>query len=509
MQKPFKLRYASQIAGTFVILALTLLMVGIFVASNQQGWFDGEFTLRTKFGVKTGSFGLREGNDVMIMGTLAGRVGQIKPNADGRMETTFIIKNSFKQFVQKDSIATVRKKFVAAGDSFVEIEPGQGSEVLNGDYITCSKDEEIMETAQALLSDVQKVVVPMVEEVQELLEHVNAILTDLEEGKGIAGALINDPALAKDVKEVVHNSNLVIKESQKTFRETTRLIRAAQKSWFFRKHVEQDVNVDELLSPLYMSDDALASLRDFAEDALAQARAENKPVRIAHNACLVGYTKLLDGKHKEVQLLLDEARVELASAGRKVTYPILLEAELLRKKGQDKAAMSLVLRAMKDLKRSERELHVQCLLMIADILCDLNMPAQSRESLKDASYYVKKLKSPAVSASAEHIMGRIHDIEKDYKNAGAKFDDESQLRRNAGQFHAMIAALDSSAKVYEKLGDHDKSADRYFRAGRSLLYSGESKAAENRLQKALFAAKKSDNEYIANQATVILNKSRE
>lgn len=508
MHKPFKFRYASQVAGTFVIITLLILLVGIFVASNQQGWFEGKFTLRTKFDTKTGAFGLREGNDVMILNTLAGNVGKIRPTEDGQVETAFIIQNRFKQFVRTDSVAKVRRKFVAAGDSYIEIEAGDGAMVSEGDYIVCVKDEEIMDTAQAVLSDVQKVVLPLVEEVQEMMEHLNAIFSDLEEGKGITGALINDPALAKDIKEVVHSSNIVMEESQKTFRESTRLIRAVQKSWLLRKYVEEDKSSDEMLSPLYMSDDAVSSLRDYSKDALELARTQNNPLSIAHSACMLGYMHLKDGKYNDAQVLLDEARSELAFIGKRISFPMLLEGELLRKKGQDEAALNLARHVMTNLGKSDMELQIQSRLMAADILCDLNRPAEARKELRDAEYYIKKAKSSAVSASSVHIMGRINDIEKDYRTAGLQYDEESKLRQQAGQYTAMTLALISSGNVYEKSGIFDQSADRYFRAGRSILYEGDLGSAQSLLQKAISSAQKAGNDYIVTQASVMLNQSR-
>ena len=56
MSKPFKFRYASEIAGTFVALAVLLLVAGVFVAGKTQGWMEGTFTLKTTFETDEGSF---------------------------------------------------------------------------------------------------------------------------------------------------------------------------------------------------------------------------------------------------------------------------------------------------------------------------------------------------------------------------------------------------------------------------------------------------------------------
>jgi len=505
MEKTFKLRHANEVAGTFVIVSMLLLVAGIFVASNKQGWFEGKFELMASFNAESGAFGLREGSDVIIMNTLAGRVDEITPTADGNMQISLIIKESFRQFVSDDSVARVKKKFVAAGDSYLEIDSGKGRAITDGSFIKIVKDEEIMDTAQAVLADVQEVVLPMVEEVQEMLVHMNAILTSLDAGEGTAGTLINDTDLAKDMKSVVRNSDVLLVDTQETMRETTRMIKAAQKTWLLRKHVESDESEGAKLSPHYFSDKTVSIIEKEAEAGLREARSQNNPHSIARNALNSGYIQLLNSNYDEALLLIDEARRELVSVGDAAVSADILHADLLSRSGNKSAALGLLLSSKNKLKKSEWELNVQCLLMAAELCCDMGRAGEAFKHIDSSKYFEKKLSTKSVSASSAMLRGRIKSLEGYHKEAASVFDDEVKLRRDAGQYKAMVHALLSAGSAYESSSLYEQSADRYYRAGRSLIASGDMEGAKMSLDKALSSAQKGDDVYVAKQAEMLLS----
>lgn len=224
MGMPFKLRYASELAGGFVLLAILLLIVGIFIAGHAQGWFEGRFVLRTLFDTEDGSFGLNEGDEIRIRDTVAGRVGKIVPNDSGDLETTFIILNRFKPFVSTESIAIVKRKFGVTGDAFVEIGVGRGEPVGDGDWITCQKDEEIMETAQQFIADFKEALLPLLEDFRQLIERSNRIAGSIDASEGMIGSMVSDEELASDVKQIVRNMDGALLQSRQTLDESNRLV---------------------------------------------------------------------------------------------------------------------------------------------------------------------------------------------------------------------------------------------------------------------------------------------
>ncbi len=205
MSRSYRLRYASEIAGGFVLLVVGLLIMGIYAAGHAQGWFQKKLVFKAKFGTGEGTYGLQEGAEVRILGTLAGRVGEILPAAGGGMETTFVLHQKFGTFVHEDSIAKVKKKFEVAGDAYVEITLGSGSKprLAGGSTMPCVKDEELIQAAKKMVDDFSAAAVPMLEEIKQILANVNTITRQLGEKEGTIGRLIGDPEWAKQVDGIV------------------------------------------------------------------------------------------------------------------------------------------------------------------------------------------------------------------------------------------------------------------------------------------------------------------
>jgi ABC-type transporter Mla subunit MlaD len=205
MNRPYKFRYASELAGGFVLLGVILLILGIYAAGHAQGWFEKHLILRARFNATDGTYGLQEGAEVRILGTLAGRVGKIVPSDNGGMETKFIIQGRFSRFVRADSVAKVKRTFQIAGDAYVEILLGTPKHpfVESGQYIKCEQDVELIETARRLLDQFREVAMPMLDEFRQILSHVNGVTRQLEQKEGTAGRLIGDPELANEIETIV------------------------------------------------------------------------------------------------------------------------------------------------------------------------------------------------------------------------------------------------------------------------------------------------------------------
>ncbi len=205
MNRAYKFRYANEIAGGFVLLGVSLLIVGIYLAGHAQGWFQKNLELKTRFTTEDGTFGLQEGAEVRILGALAGRVGEIIPSDDGGMETVFVIKSRFGRFVRQDSVAKVKKKFEVAGDAYVEITLGNSARPMlkSDDFIPCEQDVELIQAARKMVDEFRAAAVPMLDEFRAILSHVNGISGQLERREGAAGKFIGDPALAASIEGVI------------------------------------------------------------------------------------------------------------------------------------------------------------------------------------------------------------------------------------------------------------------------------------------------------------------
>lgn len=542
--RPFKFRYANQMAGTFVLLALGLAIAGIVITGRSQGWFEGKFQVFATFNTEEGTFGLKQGSEVLVRNTAAGRVGKIVPNEKGQMEATFVIQERFRQFVTTDSVAHVKKKFGVAGDSFIEIQMGVGEAVQDGGFVVVRQDEEIMATAQKILGQVeaqfQEVVVPLLEEIKQILHNVNLLGSDLQEGKGLAGAmmkdddiarevktsirqvngilldsqdmvrevkkLVTDPKLTGDIREAVAQTSVLLIDSQAAIRESTKLIRGLQRHWLLRKYVKQ---ADESGPPvdvyLGMPDGVTGEAE--RREALKQARLRNDSAAIVLASSRLAAVLLGRGEMAEVAGLVEEAKAEADVCGRGAVEAGLVEAEWLRAAGETSRALEAVTAVLPRTNKGEgNELRIYAHLLMAGIYMDEERPDEAEAVLEAADRRVEKDSSPVLKAMYAGSMARLMMVQSRPDSAAAFHDTEALHLAQAEAFVPMALALVASAEAYGKAGDKGTAADRYFRAARSLVESGHLEKAEKYADQGGKLATEAGDKYLQRQLDLLLSR---
>lgn len=296
MAKKFKFRYVNEIVGGFMLLVFMLLLAGVLVAGHAQHWFEAMYTVDLKFPPE-GSMELQKGAEVMLLGAKVGSVQDILVDDDGSISGTMRVRGPFMRFVRADSIALVKKKLVVTGDAFIELTRGTGAELpKSGGEIACVKDTEIMQMLEEALAELQREAKKTVELVnaaiaeytqlaagmndpdghlQQLLANSNGLLEDVRKGKGLPAKVLNDPAMAKDVEDIVSqmqqlmvkvnamatelqavvaklppmtetvagevdNLPVVTGDAQALMRTTTTTLDGLQKHWLLRKYMGSD-----------------------------------------------------------------------------------------------------------------------------------------------------------------------------------------------------------------------------------------------------------------------------
>jgi ABC-type transporter Mla subunit MlaD len=191
MSQPFKFRYVNEIAGAFVLGAMALLIVGIFLAGRAQGFFESKFTLYAEFVTEEGSFGLQKGSDVRIRNFVAGTVSSIVPDSRGVLTATLTIKESFHPLVRINSQAIVKKALIITGDTYVDISSGSMSDSImpDGSMIKCVRDTQIIEKATQLIDDLHTNTIPILKQTKVTLDEIAPLAAQakntLREGENV------------------------------------------------------------------------------------------------------------------------------------------------------------------------------------------------------------------------------------------------------------------------------------------------------------------------------------
>ena len=550
MKRPFKFRHTSEIAGGFVLLATGLLIAGIFFAARAQGWFEGKSSLIVVFDTQEGAFGLQEGAEIRIRDAVAGRVGPISPTENRQMSTVFIIKNHFMPLITKDSVAKVMKKFGVAGDSYVSIECGNGPPVVDGDVIQCFKDEEIMETVQRVLDELRTTLLPVFEDAKEIVTRVNSILASVDEGKGTAGSIIGDTEMRDDLRTIVENLSLLIKQTESvmktaeeflekdarevggsmtdllsdvnllltnevleiagklieveneaniTLKEAQRLIKGVQRHWLFRKYIKEESKT-VLLVPsamTYLNEDGL---KEDLQKALAESRLAGDSEAIARCAFNLAACHLARGEITEAMSFNEEARMSYRMTDENPVSTVLLEAEALRVTSNCDAALERIAKADDLIGWSvDSETKVEAGLIETAIRCDLRETDEARDVLRKIGRKLRKTDQPRLDAAAAGLLGRIWLCEGNPKEAGGAFLKKAEHLRAAESFKTMADALKASADAYGIASVHGKAGEIYYRAAASYFAQNDMASSRDCLDKAERAARNTDDDLLFRQ----------
>jgi phospholipid/cholesterol/gamma-HCH transport system substrate-binding protein len=294
----FQFRRVNEITGTFVLVIVAVLIAAVMWTGHSQRWFISRVTLRIVL-PEAGAAGIRQGSEVYFLGTLVGSVAYIKVDERGRMEAEANIRRDFFRFVRADSSAVIKRKFGVAGDSFFEITRGEGRP-LPEKYASIVCNEQFQSALEAAIEDIRRETLQALkktstgldtwtalgtnlittqERLEQLVARLNLIVEGVEQGKGTAGRLITDTALADEAQNLlvranktmgelqgmVTNLNIAVKniqngttrlpeitgavadevkdlpglvrQTQASMREMERLVEAMQRTWLLRKYV--------------------------------------------------------------------------------------------------------------------------------------------------------------------------------------------------------------------------------------------------------------------------------
>jgi phospholipid/cholesterol/gamma-HCH transport system substrate-binding protein len=185
-----RFRYANQAVGVFVILTVVVFGAAFLFSGQVREWLDPGERIKVIL-PSDGLFGLSEGAEVEILGTTAGKVLRIVINPDQQMHADVQIQSDMKAFVRRDSSAVIRKRFGVAGDSFLAISRGFG-EPLDWKFavIEAAADRAPTDSIGDILDEVRTKVFPVVDDTQQAIRMLLAVVQDLQDPEGAMQQLL-------------------------------------------------------------------------------------------------------------------------------------------------------------------------------------------------------------------------------------------------------------------------------------------------------------------------------
>ncbi|HMF78177.1 MAG TPA: MlaD family protein [Bryobacteraceae bacterium] len=183
--------------GLFIVLTLAILATGIFLIGSKQSIWQSTYIAKAEF---QNVGGLNEGADVRIGGIRRGSVQHIQLPQDPKGKVTIVMSlgEDTRNIVRLDSMTMIKSEGLL-GDKYVEISFGsRDASKLNGGEILKSvppfdisnifgKTDGILDSAKVA-----------VDRVQDAAGNISEITAKINQGKGTAGALLNDRTMYKE-----------------------------------------------------------------------------------------------------------------------------------------------------------------------------------------------------------------------------------------------------------------------------------------------------------------------
>jgi len=196
-----KVKWAQLRVGIMALVAMIILGVLIFLLTGSGDIFSREMQIRTYM---SDSAGMASTSPVRLNGILIGEIrdvrlsGQSNPNRI--VEIVMSIKGRFLKEIPEDSVAGISASNLL-GDKFINITKGKSPKpVQDGGELKSLESQDIPEL-MAKSSDI-------LTQFQVSVKRVDAMLADIQAGKGNVGKLIKD-------EELYARVNGVLDETQK------------------------------------------------------------------------------------------------------------------------------------------------------------------------------------------------------------------------------------------------------------------------------------------------------
>src|SRR6056297_1316857 len=137
----FKIRYAEQIVGLFVLIGIVSLAgIFIFMGINQR-WFAKDYTFTSRF---VSGEGLNRGMSVQLKGFTIGGVDSITLLEDNTVQIEFHIYDTYYNRVKANSVLALGTSPIGIGGGGLKFHPGlgEGPPLDEGSYIPSTDFEE-------------------------------------------------------------------------------------------------------------------------------------------------------------------------------------------------------------------------------------------------------------------------------------------------------------------------------------------------------------------------------
>ena len=204
------------VVGVFVLSAVLLFSVGLFLVGNRQKAFVHHADFFTSLNDVNG---ISPGSKVRVSGFEAGEVSgiEIPDRPADKFRLKLHVDSKLHRLIRDDSFVTVESDGLV-GDKFLVIHKGsdQAHEAASGTTLPAKEPIElsaviakatgVMDQANAAIGDIKAKLDGTLDAVTTTVNNTNALVTGIRSGNGTVGMLLTDQQTANKVKDTVGNA---------------------------------------------------------------------------------------------------------------------------------------------------------------------------------------------------------------------------------------------------------------------------------------------------------------
>lgn len=259
-----RLSYTAQerLAGTFVLVAVGLLVWLLITSQKTQNLFEEEITL---YATMSSIQAVNKGTDVIISGLDIGSVTDVDIDDSNNVIISMSILKKYQKLIRTDSIAQLfNLKFAMLGKEVIEISVGSPNLPVIEDGSTLPFKEslnlvELINRFEPVIGNLQESITRINEILQTIdpeqlgtdLHNISSISDNLKvisdqvaQGKGIAGSAVFDEKMQDDVVTTAENLKTITEQTQDLIEQVKVLLKSLQ------KQVDEIPELTEKVKPL-------------------------------------------------------------------------------------------------------------------------------------------------------------------------------------------------------------------------------------------------------------------
>lgn len=181
--------------GIFVIVGISLFVLGIFIIGKQKNLFDPVFKLSANF---ENVSGLQVGNSVRFSGINIGTVDHIQIINDSTVKVEMLVKKEVQRYIKSDSQAGIGSEGII-GDKLIVLSQGKptSKNVKDGQLIASNEPVETDAIMKSIKITADNAAIAT--------DEIATLMAKINKGEGTLGRLIQDKSMANNLDKTLDN----------------------------------------------------------------------------------------------------------------------------------------------------------------------------------------------------------------------------------------------------------------------------------------------------------------